>query len=157
VIDDNAPSGPRETDGSQRQHATDERVPRDDPRWPKSCGCGHLFADSDQWQVNELDWFEGGGERFAWGIGSWDGPPGAMIRSAWHDTSGRPPAWLVFLPNGTMWSTNDRASASGPGNQLGLYWQVTGEAPLITVSPSIDDRSSHPWHGWIRDGKLVSV
>lgn len=154
IIDENAPVTPPKPDGTKP--VTDHRVPRGDPRWPARCECGDLFADDDYWQVNELDWHEGGGRRFAWGIGSWDGAPGAMIRAEWRDVAGRPPAWLVFLPNGSHWCTNDRSS--GDGSQIGPYWDVTGTAPLITVSPSIDDRSpSRPWHGWIRDGGLVGA
>jgi hypothetical protein len=121
-------------------------VPHDDPRWPEACPCGERFAASDEWQVNELEWHEGSGGRFCWGTGCWDGPPGAMIRSPWRDVPGRPESWLVFLPNGAPWNTNDRA---------GGYWQVTGAAPLITVHPSIEDPDpARPWHGWIRAGIL---
>lgn len=162
VIDEDAPCTPE--DAVTGEHASQDRVSRDDSRWPAACSCGEPFRDDDRWQVNELDWHEGSGGRFAWGIGSWDGIPGAMMRSPWRDIPGRPLPWTVFLPNGTHWNTNERAAAAGPGNQLGSYedrlgsyWEVTGDAPLITVSPSIDDRSSRPWHGWIRGGKLVSA
>jgi hypothetical protein len=133
---------------------TDGRIPHDDPRWPRSCACGEPFSDSDEWQVNELDWYEGGGHRFCWGIGSWNGPPGAMVKADWRDVpESRPPSYIVFLPNGAYWCTNDRAS--GPDGTIGPYWDVTGTAPDITVSPSIDDRDpARPWHGWIRSGML---
>ena len=151
VIDEDAPVTPDNPDGTKP--STDHRVPHDDPRWAACCDCGEPFTDDDVWQVNELDWYEGGGQRFTWGVGSWDGPPGAMIRATWRDYDDRPPGWVVFLPNGTYWSTNDRAAREG--NTLGPYWDVTGTPPKITVSPSIDDRSpARPWHGWIRDGML---
>lgn len=141
--------------GTDRKMARGEFPPGN---WPMTCACGYTFTDDDEWQVNRIPWYEGGGHRFAWGIGNWDGPPGAMIRATWRDYDGRPPGWVVFLPNGTCWNTNDRAAAAGPGNQLGPYWRVTGEPPRITVTPSIDDRSpSRPWHGWIRDGELVQA
>jgi hypothetical protein len=152
VIDESAPESPRDPDDTKP--VTDGRVPHDDPRWPTRCDCGELFGDDDEWQVNEVPWYEGGGQRFAWGIGSWDGPPGAMIRVPWRDSPGRPETWMVFLPNGTYWCTNDRASRD-EGTKLGPYWQVTGTPPLITVHPSIDDQSpARPWHGWIRDGVM---
>lgn len=142
----------RKPDGRRYVTSQDERFPPEDPRWPASCACGREFAPADRSQVNELSWYEsGGGARFAWGIGSWDGPPGAMIRSEWRDVPGRPPAWAVFLPNGSAWNTNHRLS---PGD--GGYWDVTGEAPLLTVLPSINDGDpARPWHGWIREGMLV--
>lgn len=154
IIDEDAPIGARLPDGTQQAWVTDERVPHDDPRWPAACECGGLFRPEDRWQVNEQEWHEGGGHRFTWGVGSWDGPAGAMIRTPWRDRENRPAAWTIFLPNGTTWNTDDRAAREG--NQLGPYWEVTGEAPRITVSPSIDDRDpNRPWHGWIRDGRLI--
>lgn len=150
VIDENAPTTRREDGGRE---VTGDRVPHDDPRWPSHCACGEPFRHDDEWQCPEADWFEGGGQRFAWGIGSWDGPPGAMIRAPWRDQEGRPPAWTVFLPNHGTWNTNDRAASDD--KQPGPYWTVTGTAPDITVMPSIDDRDpARPWHGWIRNGVL---
>lgn len=78
-----------------------------------------------------------------------DGPdkswqvPGNM----WRDDE----CWVVVLPNGDLWYSGIPASD-------GSYWTVTGEAPNITVTPSIDDRDpENPWHGWIRNGELVNV
>jgi hypothetical protein len=151
VIDEDAQCVPRSAPGGKP--SADDRIGHDDPRWPGACSCGEPFRDGDRWQVNEIDWYEGTGGRFAWGSGAWDGIPGAMIRAPWRDSEGRPPAWTVFLPNGAYWNTND--PSSGEGNKLGPLWEVTGNAPLITVSPSIDDRDpSRPWHGWIRNGIL---
>ncbi len=155
TIDYNTPVLLRKPDDTRFVQDSDDRVPRDDPRWPAACACGYLWQDTDRWQVNEVEWYEGGGQRFAWGIGNWDGPPGAMIRSIWRDQPDRPPAYLVFLPNGRPWNTNDRAYREG--DALGPYWTVAGEAPMITVTPSIDDRSSRPWHGWVRNGMLVEA
>lgn len=151
VIDENAPETPAGPDGTRP--VTDYRIPRDDPRWPAHCECGEPFQGDDEWQVNELSWYEGGGQHFAWGTGSWDGPPGAMIRAPWRGGSDGLPAWIVFLPNGTWWCTRDRSA--GDGNQLGPQWSVSGTPPRITVHPSIDDRNpDRPWHGWIRDGQI---
>ena len=59
--------------------------------------------------------------------------------------------WAVVLPNMTVWY-------SGIASADGSYWTVTGEAPNLTVHPSIDDRDpNRPWHGWIRDGVLVDA
>ena len=152
VVGDDEPCTPRTGDG--RKPVSEDRIPHDDPRWPEACDCGELFTAEDQWQVSEREWYEGGGQRFAWGIGSWDGPPGAMIRAAWRDREDRPEAWVIFLPNGEFWCTNDRASR-GAGTELGPYWTVTGTAPDLTVHPSINDTGAKPWHGWIRDGELA--
>lgn len=73
--------------------------------------------------------------------------------------------WWIILPNhpdiGTpghpyelSWRTTDKASD-------GQEWQVTGTAPNLTVSPSIDvlrfvdgERKGSYWHGWITDGVM---
>jgi hypothetical protein len=60
--------------------------------------------------------------------------------------------WTVMLPNRTVWSTWYHAAGSGK------RWDVSGEAPNLTVSPSIWDQTpGDEWHGWIRNGELVSV
>lgn len=57
------------------------------------------------------------------------------------DTSGKV-VWFVALPNGTLWNVY------GPSSD-GTPWDVTGEIPNITVTPSIFPQP------WIRDGKIV--
>lgn len=67
--------------------------------------------------------------------------PGDMWRV--HD------CWAVVLPNRTVWY-------SGIASADGAHWTVTGEAPNLTVHPSINDTDpARPWHGWIRDGMLT--
>lgn len=69
----------------------------------------------------------------------------------WRDDFGDVRGWAVLLPNGTVWHTWQPATD-------GICWDVTGEAPALTVSPSILDRSpSGTWHGWIRDGVLLDA
>ena len=94
-----------------------------------------------------------------------DREPGTMWRYPSGDQEGRE-SWWVVLPGATgehmeiSWRTTDRASRA-PHEM----WEVTGTAPLITVSPSIDIerwriidgkpvRDGSYWHGWIRDGNL---
>jgi hypothetical protein len=86
-----------------------------------------------------------------------DREPGMMWR--WGE------AWWIMLPSHPLigtpghpgelsWRTTDIASDGKP-------WEVTGEAPNLTVFPSINvinpaDGSSY-WHGWIRNGELVEA
>jgi hypothetical protein len=98
--------------------------------------------------------------------------PGMMWRYPDGDTGDRE-CWWIVLPNTKprepgyaseiTWRTTDRASA--PPHEM---WQVTGTAPALTVSPSIDvecwivrdgetARDGSYWHGWIRDGELVGA
>lgn len=74
--------------------------------------------------------------------------PGDCWRQDWHDGV---PGWRVVLPNGTTFHTAQPASD-------GTRWDVTGEAPGLTLSPSIFDHSpGREWHGFIRDGHLVDA
>jgi hypothetical protein len=91
-----------------------------------------------------------------------EAPPGPAYRPLIDDGTIRPgdcwrddwpgrdaPGWRVVLPNGTTWHTQQPASD-------GTRWDVTGEAPGLTVSPSIFDHSpGREWHGWLRAGELV--
>lgn len=98
--------------------------------------------------------------------------PGEMWRSESSDIPGRE-CWWIELPNSKpsgpgyaseiTWRTTDRASS--PPHEL---WEVTGEPPYITVSPSIDvecwvNRNGVPvregsyFHGWIKDGFITLV
>lgn len=69
--------------------------------------------------------------------------PGDM----WRDHE----CWAVVLPNRAIWY-------SGLPAMSGAHWTTTGEAPNLTVTPSINDLDERaPWHGWITNGELVSV
>lgn len=70
----------------------------------------------------------------------------------WRDDFGETrQGWAVVLPNRVVWHTWQPASDGTP-------WDVTGEAPDLTVNPSISDRSpGREWHGWIYHGLLVGT
>jgi hypothetical protein len=98
--------------------------------------------------------------------------PGMMWRYPSGDTPDRK-CWWIVLPNTKpllpgyasqiAWMTTDRASK--PPHEM---WEVTGEAPNLTVSPSIDVecwvmkdgepvREGSYWHGWIKNGILINA
>lgn len=156
ILDDSRRMTPDNPDGIS--NISMYQISHDDSRWPIACDkCGLIFSDG-QWQVNELDWFEDSHHlhSFVFGIGSWDGPAGAMMRTKWRDQPNRPPAYLIFLPNGRAWNTNDYSTKEENGKKvIGPQWDISGEAPNITVSPSINDQSQdRPWHGFIRSGVM---
>jgi hypothetical protein len=84
---------------------------------------------------------------------SWYDPqPGEMWPCAWeqHQLDGRAPCWVVRLPGGGYcWHTNSESTTEGEG-----LWNVTGEPPNLTVTPSINV-GPEIWHGWITDGQLT--
>jgi hypothetical protein len=92
--------------------------------------------------------------------------PGMMWRYPPGDVPGRE-CWWIVLPNWhageapgpseVSWRTTDRASS--PPHEM---WQVSGDPPVLTVTPSVDverwlpdgTRDGSYWHGFIRNGVL---
>lgn len=119
-----------------------------DPRWPKTCGCGYTFQDSDQWQYNRTELYvrQDTGEKMTLS----DAPPGAMWFAPWYkglkdfDRSPDGNVLVVKTPAGD-WNVDSKAS-NGPG------WIRTGVPPKVTATPSI---LIGKYHGWLRDGQLV--
>ena len=123
--------------------------PRDDPRWPKQCVCGHTFQASDYWQVFS-DWLF---KRVDTGevLTTEAMPPGAIYRAHWHEdfSDWRGPdsfSLICRLPNGLDWFIDGPAN-NGPG------WDRTGVVPRLTCSPSI---LAGDYHGYLTDGVLRS-
>jgi hypothetical protein len=81
-------------------------------------------------------------------------PAGTMIRASWYDEYSHHPdgieSWLIALPDGGDWISSQHATGGG-------YWTVTGTPPQITATPSIWHNSPTGWHGWARNGELVSA
>lgn len=68
----------------------------------------------------------------------------------WRDHAGRRPPVVVALPNGALFCPDAPYSCVGDNGVNG--WTVTGTAPRITVSPSINLIGRY--HGWLRAGVL---
>lgn len=120
----------------------------DDERWPTHCPCGYAFTDDDVWQIHpERIWRADDGREFE----MHDLPVGAMLRSdGWNPRAIPGPdgkVWSVALPpNGghNLWCIDAPSSTGG-------RWTRTGDAPNVTVNPSIlTDR----YHGWLHGGVL---
>lgn len=124
--------------------------PRDDPRWPTHCSCGYVFAEGDHWQL----FWETIYRRVdnpSVELTLRDVPPGAIWPAPWY-----PPEWgyqggppLVVQTPGGPWCLGQ------PEHGTGLHWEVSGTPPRLTAYPSILIGGSRPYHGWLRDGKLV--
>ncbi len=140
----------------EREEVHGDNWPHDDPRWPAACArCGGPFRATDQWQRNDERIFclPDGTEFLARG-GFTTAPAGTIVRASWYDDRNDHPdrvePWLIVLPDGGTWITCTKATD-------GQYWQVTGTAPDLTVTPSIFHRPPSGWHGWIRNGNLVGA
>lgn len=69
-----------------------------------------------------------------------------------HVRNKRPPMYLQ-LPCGTfvidMVEMND-----GKPHPQRKGWTVTGNPPNVTLSPSVDVKGAHGWHGFITNGEI---
>lgn len=139
---------------------------RSDPRWPQECRCGYVFQADDQVQVFAEHLYahpETGAE-----FSARNAPTGAIILAHWLDApppadmnvlgrhsmlsryyyeswyGKRPPIEIKCPPRNGLWCP-DSGAENGPG------WQVAGELPRITVTPSI---SMPGYHSFLTDGIL---
>lgn len=74
--------------------------------------------------------------------------------SAWYHAHNihRDPL-VVVLPTGMHFVIDQKYWGGAYGeNPEGLSWEVTGEAPLITMKPSINIVGH--WHGFLENGEL---
>lgn len=80
-----------------------------------------------------------------------DGSPSGLLSPEFvRDWLGKRPPLVVCLPNGEGLMVDSRYIKGGQVQDHG--WTVTGEAPNITVSPSIN--AVGRYHGWLQNGVL---
>jgi hypothetical protein len=146
----------RDRGGSIR--AIPDRRRPGDPPWPAACECGYVFRVQDHRQVHEwLLWERADDRTIRYTLragGDTDvAPPGAMWDATWMPSSFRGPdghAWTVRCPNWLDWPID--AVATGGGR-----WTRTGEAPNLTVNPSINIGSDlNRYHGFLTGGSLTA-
>lgn len=136
--------------------------PHHDHRWPATCSCGYIFADTDHWQFNPDGLYRcaNNGEL----VTLENAPPGAMFNSYWHANddlfrAGTDGVFLsVKLPDQTWWCVD------GPGNRDGELvagvWTRQGQIPRVSASPSIHIHGLNmptTYHGHLTEGVLIST
>ncbi len=138
-----------------------------DPRWPAKCACGYVFKDTDHWQMfgsslyRRADTGEVLEQRKA--------PPGAMYDATWLPTKGPDGiALTVALPpdgGDDVWCIDSRCSNCTRPNEQHYCWIRHGDprTAIVTVDKAGDTCSagagsiqSSRWHGFLRDGVLVT-
>lgn len=142
------------------------RPPNEDPRWPRKCGCGFAFADSDEWQMfaNRLYSRGDNGEL----VSLRNAPPGAMW---WADWLPKNFWWdnkddydlMVMLPNGHEWDIDSRASnCTMPNDREHRCWVRHGEPPNIhvdkngrTCAAGAGSILAGNYHGFLHHGELT--
>jgi hypothetical protein len=123
-------------------------VDHSDPHWPTVCDvCGTPFKDTDNWQHNVSRLFKGAPDGKLYTTRTM--PPGSMYDAEWWPDKGPDGIALcvVLPPNGgaDYWHPDEKRQGG---------WTRTGTIPKITCHPSI---LTPRYHGWLRDGWLISV
>lgn len=140
-----------------------------DERWPKVCsGCGAEFPQekddhcSAPWQVHVDHLYRDPNGNLCplrelpvgaiWEQDFGHGPHSRFLAARYGfeleaAKTMELPHIFVRTPGG-VWDM-DTISTNGDG------WEVRGELPNITASPSILHAQGNRWHGWLRDGVLT--
>lgn len=153
-----------------------EQPPKEDPRWPKACECGYVFQDSDNWQLFSEHVYRRQDTGELTTIG--DSGPGAMWFADWMlrdlDRTKVGNLWrgpddhcliVKCPPNGHEWTVDGRCSnCTKPTDDLHKCWIRHGTPPNITVDKNGNTCSAGAgsilvpgWHGYLRNGELVTA
>lgn len=140
-------------------------VPHDDPRWPKACACGYVFAETDERQHRITRQYRRAdtGERLVLRAA----PPGAMWFADWmgpHYFGPDGHCLAVRLPNGHDWMVDSRASnCTLPGDTEHRCWVRHGDPRSQPVTVDKNGRTCAAgagsiavpgWHGFLTNGVL---
>jgi len=104
------------------------------PHAPGDCWYG-TWADGAWWTYAEPDEY---------------GYQGPRLHLAPEHQGARP--MVVVLPSNDLFCLHGATVRDGHHGPSG--WRVEGQLPDVTVQPSV--HAVGRWHGWIRDGQLVS-
>jgi hypothetical protein len=125
-----------------------------DYRWPTKCSCGYEFVETDHWQFNPEKLFK----RLDTGelVTEREAPDGAMKHASWLEGFKKynvgPDGIILYVKTPDGWWCVD-----GPTYNNGVEgpngWTRTGTIPNVTANPSI---LMSNYHGWLRDGYLIS-
>lgn len=156
-------------------------LPHDDERWPTKCeSCDYVFVELDHWQAwqerlyrrtdtGEERTLRGGSSGRPLHAGEVPGAePGAMWDASWIPfRRGADDIYLmVRCPDGHDWSVDDRASnCTMPNDDVHRCWirhgdprecHVTVDKIGITCAAGAGSIQTPNWHGFLRDGQLVT-
>jgi len=139
--------------------------PHDDPRWPKQCGCGYLFKDTDEWQLNIHKLFQrsDNGELTT----LHNATVGAMWFADWMENSeytgpdGR--TLVVRLPHNHDWIVDGRANnCDSPCAKCGKVYHAHPGGLCRTLQPGEDIHlityvDARPHKCWVRHGEAPNI
>jgi hypothetical protein len=142
-----------------------------DPRWPKQCGCGYTFTETDEWQIFNAAVYirKDTGETYD---DKENFPPGAIWRVTWYEKDGLSylcgpdgQSWACQTPCGA-WFIDSRASnCTLPNDSVHKCWCRHEEAPNFTVNKVgntcaagggsiVTTRGDRTYHGFLTNGVL---
>lgn len=138
------------------------------PPWPEACNCGFVFRSNDEWQVFSSSIYRrtDTGEEFTLR----DAPVGAMWDAFWmHDWHNGEDGLSIYckVPQNHDWFI-DGPCGNCPwkdGSHSGhKCWVRRGIPPRLTVDKSgnscpvgAGSIQTPDWHGYLRDGELVTA
>jgi hypothetical protein len=127
-------------------------IPKDDPRWPRSCSCGYRFADGDKRQFNPAALFRRSDNDELVTLAA--APAGAMWNAEWNALQGPDGISLMVRTPGGEWPV-DGPSYEGGKVKRRRGWSRSGAIPDVTVNPSI--LIPGKYQGFLRMGWLQSI
>lgn len=155
-------------------------IPREDPRWPRACSCGFVFADGHHWQTTGDRLYSGSPDRQLHTLR--DAPPGALWDAWWladHPHGPGPDGICLMcrLPNGSDWHVDGECSnCSRPQREVREgrtfltdrthYCWVRHGDPKHPATLHVDKNGNTcdagagsiiagGWHGFLHHGHLV--
>lgn len=138
------------------------------PNWPTKCeACGYAFQDADEHQEFTLNLYKRADTGDIYTLQ--DAPPGAMWEAPWYNDD---PSWLgpdgkaliVRCPGGHDWHIDGQASnCTRKDDKVHKCWVRHGTPPVLTVDKNgntcqagAGSIQTPNWHGFLRDGYLVT-
>ena len=139
---------------------------KDHPDWPTHCTCGYEFNDKDERQLFSSHIYRrvDTGEEMTLR----DAPDGAMWDATWFHSV---PSWcgpdgraiVCRVPKNHDWQIDGTASNCTRPDEPHKCWVRHGEPPNLTVDKNGDTCAAgagsiltKDWHGFLRNGELVS-
>lgn len=158
VIEDGVEIADKPINGDKHDH--------NDPRWPKACGCGYVFQDSDEWQWNAHELYENKETGERWPLNG-KLPVGAIYNAHWMPKSwqGYDGQSLVVMTPGGLWNIDSQASnCTKPDDKEHRCWCRQGAVPMIDVNKDGNTCNAGAgsimvgsYHGFLRHGHLVDA
>lgn len=137
------------------------------PLWPTHCACGYEFQPADEWQLFSSHIYRrvDNGEEMTLR----DAPEGAMWEATWFRDI---PGWvgddgraiMCRVPKMHDWHIDGPCNNCTRPNEPHRCWVRHGEPPNLTVDKNGNTCAAGAgsiltpdWHGFLRNGELVSV